>query len=66
MALTAVSSEAENHQRHHLDLYASNQEAEIERLLSIGATRVEWRYPDDADFVVLSDPDGNTFCVIEK
>jgi hypothetical protein len=24
-----------------------------------------WPYPDDADFVVLRDPDGNEFCVID-
>jgi len=23
-------------------------------------------YPDDPDFVVLEDPDGNRFCVIDK
>ncbi len=66
MAITVVSSDAESHQRHHLDLYASDKEAEIERLISLGATRAKWRYPEDADYVVLSDPDGNTFCVIEK
>lgn len=25
----------------------------------------DWPYPDDADFVVLRDPDGNEFCVID-
>jgi hypothetical protein len=24
-----------------------------------------WSYPDDPDFVVLRDPDGNEFCVID-
>ena len=51
----------------HLDLWAedeSEQQAEVQRLLSLGARRVEWNYPDDADFVVLADPDGNLFCVI--
>lgn len=33
LAITQVSSEAENHQRHHLDLYTSDREAEVERLL---------------------------------
>ncbi len=51
----------------HLDLYASDQEAEVERLLGLGAERVEWDlYPSDPDFVVLADPDGNRFCVIDK
>ncbi|MFE2296811.1 VOC family protein [Streptomyces sp. NPDC059445] len=55
--------------RIHLDLYAgdaADQAAEVERLVSLGARRVAWdRYPDDADFVVLADPDGNRFCVID-
>lgn len=50
----------------HLDLYADDQEAEVERLIGLGATRVEWsRMPDDADFVILADPEGNRFCVID-
>jgi predicted enzyme related to lactoylglutathione lyase len=52
--------------RVHLDLYAADQTGEVERLLGIGATRVDWAdYPDDADFVVLADPEGNRFCVIQ-
>lgn len=53
--------------RTHLDLWADDEQdqlAEVERLISLGARRVEWDYPDDADFVVLADPDGNLFCVI--
>lgn len=66
MAITQVSSDAEDHQRHHLDLYAENRERELERLIGLGATRAEWRYPPGADYVVLRDPDGNSFCVIGK
>lgn len=66
MAISIVSSDAESHQRHHLDLYADEQDAEVERLLALGARRVDWTYPEGADYVVLADPDGNTFCVIEK
>ena len=39
--------------------------AEVERLVTLGARRYPWRYPVDADFVVLEDPDGNLFCVVE-
>ena len=66
MAITKVSSQSEDHQRHHLDLYASNQVAEVERLIELGAERVDWRYPDGADYIVLADPDGNRFCVVQK
>jgi catechol 2,3-dioxygenase-like lactoylglutathione lyase family enzyme len=55
--------------RTHLDLWAANaaeQQSEVERLVSLGARRVEdWEYPEDADFVVLADPDGNLFCVVD-
>ena len=50
----------------HLDLYASDAEREVNRLISLGATRYPWRYPEDTDYVVLEDPDGNLFCVIQN
>jgi predicted enzyme related to lactoylglutathione lyase len=50
----------------HLDLYAEDQAAEVERLKALGATEVHWdRRPPDADFVILADPEGNRFCVID-
>ena len=66
LAIKLVSSEAETHQRHHLDLYAKDQAAEVERLIGLGARRVEWSYESDADYVVLADVDGNRFCVIQE
>lgn len=55
--------------RTHLDLWVdketSTAEAEVDRLIALGAERVEdWTYPPDADFVVLKAPDGTVFCVI--
>jgi hypothetical protein len=50
----------------HLDLYSPEQGKEVERLLNLGAKRYPWRYGPGADFVVLEDPDGNLFCVVEK
>ena len=58
-AITMVTSDAKNDQRHHLDLYVDDAGAEIDRLIDLGARRVEWRYPQGADYVVLADPDGN-------
>jgi catechol 2,3-dioxygenase-like lactoylglutathione lyase family enzyme len=52
--------------RVHLDLYTADQRGEVERLLALGATRYEREYRGDEDFVVLVDPDGNRFCVVEK
>jgi catechol 2,3-dioxygenase-like lactoylglutathione lyase family enzyme len=52
--------------RIHLDLYAEDQDAEIKRLLDLGAHHVDWDgYPDDADWVVLEDTEGNRFCVVD-
>ena len=51
----------------HLDLHASSepeQQAEVERLIALGARRVDWVYPEGANFVVLSDTEGNLFCVV--
>ena len=53
--------------RTHLDLHVASEEkqrAEVERLISLGARRVDWAYPDSAHFVVLSDTEGNLFCVV--
>ena len=51
--------------RLHLDLYTEDQTAEVERLLALGATRHPRAPEPDEDFVVLADPEGNLFCVIE-
>jgi catechol 2,3-dioxygenase-like lactoylglutathione lyase family enzyme len=52
--------------RLHLDLYTDDQARHVARLVELGATQVvDWPYTDDADFVVLRDPDGNEFCVID-
>ena len=69
LALDVSESPVVPHPRIHLDLYAgdaADQTAEIARLVSLGATRVDWdRYPEHADFVVMADPEGNRFCVID-
>jgi len=50
----------------HLDLYTDDQTGDVERLVALGATRYPHQAPDDADFVVLVDPDGYRFCVVQK
>jgi hypothetical protein len=49
----------------HIDLYTEDQEGEVERLVALGATRYAREAPADADFVVLVDPGGYRFCVVE-
>src|SRR5262247_1357991 len=50
----------------HLDLYTPQQLLEVERLVALGARRYPWRYDTRADFVVLEDPSGALFCVVQK
>jgi catechol 2,3-dioxygenase-like lactoylglutathione lyase family enzyme len=53
--------------RLHLDLAPGpddDQAAEVGRLISMGARRIDVGQPQDATFVVLADPEGNEFCVL--
>jgi catechol 2,3-dioxygenase-like lactoylglutathione lyase family enzyme len=52
--------------RIHLDLYTEDQAGEVERLKGLGATEVHWdKRPADADYVIMADPEGNRFCVVD-
>jgi catechol 2,3-dioxygenase-like lactoylglutathione lyase family enzyme len=52
--------------RIHLDLYTDDQAGEVGRLIGLGATEVHWDgRPPDADYVILADPEGNRFCVVD-
>jgi hypothetical protein len=65
-ALDQHHSRLELPPRIHFDLYAEDQAAEVQRLLALGATEVHWeRRPPDADYVILADPEGNRFCVVD-
>jgi predicted enzyme related to lactoylglutathione lyase len=50
--------------RLHIDLNPDNQEAEVERLVDMGARRVDVGQGDEVSWVVLADPEGNEFCVL--
>jgi catechol 2,3-dioxygenase-like lactoylglutathione lyase family enzyme len=50
----------------HLDLYTNHRESEVQRLVKLGVARYPWRYGAHADYVVLEDPDGNLFCVVQE
>jgi catechol 2,3-dioxygenase-like lactoylglutathione lyase family enzyme len=66
VSLQLTDSDPKEPVRVHLDLYTAEQERQVQRLVELGATRVDdWPYPEDADFIVLHDPDGNEFCVID-
>jgi predicted enzyme related to lactoylglutathione lyase len=66
LSLDRVRSTVHIPPRIHLDLYAEDQAAEVERLIALGATEVHWdKRPPDADYVILADPEGNRFCVVD-
>jgi predicted enzyme related to lactoylglutathione lyase len=66
LSLDRVRSEVHIPPRIHLDLYAEDQPAEVKRLIGLGATEVHWdKRPPDADYVILADPEGNRFCVVD-
>ena len=69
IALQRSRTTPREHPRLHLDLHVADvagQAAEAARLVSLGAARVDWdSYPADPDFVVLADPDGNRFCIVD-
>jgi catechol 2,3-dioxygenase-like lactoylglutathione lyase family enzyme len=69
LALMVSGSPAEPRPRVHLDLLVdttTEQDAEVARLVNLGALQPEWdSYPPKPDFVVLGDPDGNLFCVVD-
>src|SRR5262250_968705 len=48
----------------HLDLYTDDQAGEVERLVRIGAMVVRHNRDPEDDYVVMTDPEGNEFCVI--
>ena len=66
LSLDRVRSTVQVPPRIHLDLYADDQAGEVRRLIALGATEVHWdRRPPDADYVILADPEGNRFCVVD-
>jgi hypothetical protein len=50
--------------RLHIDLVPDQQDAEVERILGLGATRADVGQGEDVKWVVLADPEGNEFCVL--
>ena len=66
LSLDRVRSTVQVPPRIHLDLYTEDQPGEVERLKALGATEIHWdKRPPDADYVILADPEGNRFCVVD-
>ncbi len=52
--------------RLHIDLNPDDQQAEVERIIALGARRVDIGQSPDVTWVVLADPEGNEFCVLRR
>ena len=62
LALMLSPSDARHQPRVHVDLYADDAAAEVERLTGLGASEVQ----TDGPVAVLEDTEGNRFCVIAR
>ncbi|HEX5595453.1 MAG TPA: VOC family protein [Micromonosporaceae bacterium] len=61
-----VPEEKAGKNRLHLDLRPADQAAEVARLETLGARRVDVRQGPDVSWIVMADPDGNEFCVLRS
>jgi catechol 2,3-dioxygenase-like lactoylglutathione lyase family enzyme len=52
--------------RIHLDLRPDDQDGAVERALSLGATRADIGQTGNESWVVLRDPAGNEFCLLQS
>ena len=65
LAFQKVEDPTPGKNKMHLDLTATDLEAEVERLLAAGASLVGRRGDEHFRWVTLADPQGNQFCVAE-
>ncbi len=60
----AVPGEKSVKNRIHLDFKPDDQQAEVARLVGLGAKQVDIGQSGDESWVVLADPEGNEFCIL--
>jgi len=66
LVFVPVPDGKETKNRLHIDLRPADQEAEIERLVNMGARHVDIGQAPDEPWTVLADPEGNEFCVLAQ
>lgn len=69
LVFVSVEEGKEVKNRLHLDLAphtSDDRDAEIARLIAMGATKVDVGQPGDVSWTVLADPEGNEFCVLSS
>lgn len=68
-ALMQSSTPAPEQPRSHLDLAVHGKTEQLainDQVMLLGGAAVAWDdYPDDPDFIVLADTEGNRFCVVD-
>jgi predicted enzyme related to lactoylglutathione lyase len=67
LLLQRVRESKERKNRMHLDIETPDVDAEVDRLISIGARRLEQgvRVEHGSRWVIMADPEGNEFCVCD-
>lgn len=69
LALQLSATPVQGHPRMHLDLGVHGsfeQQAMTELVCELGGQRVDWdQYPNNPDFVVVADSEGNRFCLVD-
>lgn len=63
---THAGSAKRDKNRLHLDLRPDDQPAAVERALALGASQVDIGQSRDESWVVLADPEGNEFCILQS
>jgi hypothetical protein len=68
LVFAPVADPTPGKRRLHVDLNATDrdQDAELERLLGLGATRADVGQTGDEGWHVLADPEGNQFCLLRS
>jgi hypothetical protein len=61
--IQAVPEDKAGKNRMHLDLHVTDPDAEIDRLLALGARRVSDGAIGDIRWTTMADPEGNEFCI---
>ncbi|MGY0023147.1 VOC family protein [Streptomyces sp. cg35] len=64
MCFVTVPERKSGQNRLHIDLSPDDRDAEVERIIALGARRADVGQGDDVTWVVLADPEGNEFCVL--
>jgi len=66
LGLQRVPEPKEGKNRVHVDFGADDREAEVRRLIGLGATEIGRHAQPGLEWTVLEDPAGNVFCVSAK